>query len=322
MKFKLSRRQALVTFASVAATYGLGNQVAMAQSWPSKAIKIIVPFPPGGATDASARIIAEHLARRLGQAVIVDNKPGASTIIGMEAAAKAPADGYTLLVTGGGSLAVLPALKANLPYNVNKDFTSIALLVTAPVVLVTASSKPFMKLSDFVAAAKAKPRDLRYSTYGAGSAPHLAGEMLSQAAGIEIEPIPFKGAGESLLALLRGEVDLGFETLSAASPHIKAGKLRVLSLNGEQRSSFLPDAPGLGELGYGAAAIDAFYCMSAPAGTPHDITARLSKEVLEIMALPDVKEKLAAMFLESNTKGPDGMNALIKMQTARYKQAA
>lgn len=324
MNHQLPRRrflQTLATAAAVSATLAT-PLAALADTWPSKAIKLIVPFPPGGATDASARLVAEHLGRRLGQAVIVENKPGASTIIGVDMAAKAAPDGYTLLVTGGGTLAVLPALRNNLPFDVNKDFVPITQLVSAPVVLVTSSAKPFNKLTDFIAAAKAHPKDLRYSTYGAGSAPHLAGEMLSNAAGIELEPIPFKGASEALLALLRGEVDLGFETLSAASAHIKSGKLRVLSLNGENRSPFYPDAPGMGELGLAPASIEAFYCLLAPAGTPPAITTRLNKEVQDIMAQPDVKERMAAMFLEINAAGPEAMTALVKSQTAKFKAIA
>jgi tripartite-type tricarboxylate transporter receptor subunit TctC len=248
--------------------------------------------------------VAEHLTQRLGKPFIVDNKPGAATVIGMEMAAKAPADGYTLLATGGGSLSVLPALRSNLPYDVARDFAPITQLVNAPVVVVTPSGRPYQKLADLIAAAKARPKELRYATYGMGSAPHLAGELLDSAAGTQMEGIPYKGASESLLALLRGEVDLGFETLSAAGAHVKAGKLRVLSLNGEQRSSFLPDVPGMGEQGLGAAAMEAFYCMAAPAGTPADVTARLAREVQEILALPDVKEKLASQFLEPAPMAP------------------
>lgn len=295
---------------------------AQTQAWPAKGIKLVVPFPAGGATDSSARLMAEHLSKRLGQPVIVENKPGAATVIGVEAVAKAPADGYTLLVAGGGSFSVLPALRTNLPFDVSKDFVPISMLVTAPVVLVTPAGHPYRRLSDFIAAAKSQPRKLRYSTYGSGSAPHLAGEMLSAAAGIEMEPIAYKGASEALLALLRGEVDLGFETFSAASPQVKAEKLRILALNGEQRSSFLPEVPGMGELGLAAASIEAFYGMMAPAGTPATITARLTKEVREILAQPEVREKMAALFLEPAKPGAEEMGALIRAETAKYKAVA
>eukprot|EP01030_Chromulinospumella_sphaerica_P034835 gene34835-biopygen24995 len=179
-----------------------------------------------------------------------------------------------------------------------------------------------MKLADLIAFAKKQPNQLRYSTYGPGSAPHLAGEMLSTAAGIEMEPIPYKGGSESLFALLRGDIDLGFETLSAASAHIKAGKLRVLALNGEKRSPFYPEAPGMGELGLASASIEAFYCLLAPAGTSPAITSQLNKEVQEIMLQPDVKERMTAQFLEISAAGPEAMTALVKSQYAKFKAIA
>lgn len=316
-----NRRKALAALGGMFLLAASGGAL-YAQTWPAKAIKMVVPFPAGGATDSSARLIAEHLAKRLGQPVIVENKPGAATVIGVDAVAKAPPDGYTLLVAGGGSFSVLPALRTNLPFDVNKDFAPISLLVTTPVVAVAPSIGPYRRMSDFVAAAKAQPGKLRYSTYGAGSAPHLAGEMLAAAAGIDIEPIAYKGTSEAMLALLRGEVDLGFETLSAASPHVKAEKLRLLANNGEHRSSFIPDVPGMGELGLAAASIEAFYGMMAPAGTPAAITTRLTREVREILATTEVREKLASMFMEPAKPGAEEMSTLIRAETTKFKGVA
>lgn len=315
-------RRTLLAALGCAALFGAVPQWAHAQIWPAKGIKLVVPFPAGGATDSTARLVAEHLSKRLGQSVIVENKPGAATVIGVESVARAAPDGYTLLVAGGGSFSVLPALRTNLPFDISKDFVPISLLVTAPVVLVTPSGTPYKRLSDFISAAKKSPGKLRYSTYGAGSAPHLAGEMLAAAASIDIEPIPYKGASEALLALIRGEVDIGFETYSAASPQVKADKLHILALNGEQRSSFLPDVPGLGELGLASAAIEAFYGMMAPAGTPAAITTRLSKEVGEILALPEVREKMTLISVEPAKPGPEVMTQLIRAETAKYKAVA
>lgn len=316
---RISRRHAL---GAIAASSLMLPGLAHAQAWPARNVRLVVPFPAGGATDVSARLLAEHLQRRLGQPVIVENKPGAATVIGVEAVTKAAADGYTLLVAGVGSYSVLPAMRNDLPFDINRDLTSISLMSTTPVALVTPSGRPFRRLADFIAAAKAKPGQLRYSTYGPGSAPHLAGEMLAAAAGIEIEAIPFKGASEALLALLRGDIDLGFETYAASAAHIKADKLRVLAVNSERRSNFLPDAPGMGELGLAQASIEAFYGLSAPAGTPAPVIARLAKETAEILALSEVREKMAALFLEVPATGPQPMVNLINSETTKFKSVA
>ena len=318
----LTRRHALASLAALPTALLAPAGAVWAQSWPSKPIKLIVPFPPGGATDTSARLLAEHLARRLGQPVVVDNKPGAATVIGVEAVVKAPADGHTLLVAGVGSFSVLPALRSNLPFNVEKDLAPVSLFVSTPVVLVTPADRGWRKLPDLIAAAKAKPGQLRYATYGPGSAPHLAGEMLSAAAGIQLDPIPYKGAADALTGLLRGDHDLGFETLAAAGPHVKSGKLAALAVNSAQRSSFLPELPGMAELGLGSAAIEAIYGLAVPAGTPAEVAQRLNTELTAIMALPEVRERLAAQNLEPIPLGTAHMASTVAAETAKYRAVA
>jgi len=312
----ISRRATLAT----ALAAGLASPLAWAQSWPSKPVKLIVPFPPGGATDAVARLIAERLTPRLGQPVIIDNKPGAATVIGVDAVAKSVPDGHTLLVSGASSFTVVPGLRSRLPFDMLKDLTPIALVTYAPLVLVTAPSKPYQRLSDVIAQAKAKPRSLTYSTYGPGTAPHLSAELLAHAAGVELEAVPYKGSAEALIGLMRGDVDLGVETLSAASAQIKAGKLRVLAVTSGKRTSFLPDAPGMEELRLPQASFDGFYAVAAPAGTPAAVVQRLTREVSEIMALPEVKEKCAQLSLEAVAVGPEALRAIMETDIARFRE--
>lgn len=295
---------------------------AAAQPWPNKPLRIVVPFAPGGASDTMARILADQLPRRLGQPVIIENKPGASTIIGVDAVAKSVPDGNSILLAGVGSFGVLPALRKTLPFNIDQDFALIALVTYTPNILVTAADKPYRTLADLVKAARAKPGDIRYATYGEGSANHLCGELLAHAAGVRLEAIPYKGAADAKLALLRGDVDLSFETLASVGGELKAGRLRALAHGGAGRTALLPDLPGLAEFGYGQAAVQPFFGMAVPAATPEPVRARLTKEVLAIMAQPDVREKALAAYLEPATIGPAEMKAIVERDTATFRRVA
>jgi tripartite-type tricarboxylate transporter receptor subunit TctC len=311
----LSRRQTLAAFVGLCC----GSQ-ALAETWPSKPIKMVVPFPAGGATDAIARLVAERLGPRLGQAVIIENKPGAATVIGMDMVAKSAADGYTLLVSGASSFTVIPALRTKLPFDMAKAFAPVSLLVNAPLVVLTSSVKPYLKLVDFLAQAKANPKTLTYSTFGAGSAPHLVGEMLAYEAHVDIEPVPYKGSAEALIGVMRGDVDIGVDTLSAASPQIKAGKLRVLAVATGKRSSFLPDSPGMDELNLPHASFAAFYAVAAPAATPSAVLSRLTKEINDIMLQPDVREKCTQLAMEVVAQGPDTLRTVMKSETDKLRE--
>ena len=314
-----SRRATLIT-ALAALVTSMVSPLVLAQSWPSKPLKLIVPFPPGGATDTVARLIAERLGPRLGQAVIVENKPGAATVIGVDAVAKSVPDGHTLLVSGTSSFTVVPGLRSKLPFDVLKDLAPIALVTYAPLVMVTAPSQPYQRLSDVIAQARAKPKSLTYSTYGPGTAPHLSAELLAHAAGVELEAVPYKGSAEALIGLMRGDIDVGVETLSAASAQIKAGKLRVLAVTSGKRTSFLPETPGMEELRLPQASFEGFYAVAAPAGTPAAVVQRLTREISEIMALLEVKEKCAQLSLEAVALGPDALRAIMKTDIARFRE--
>ena len=306
---------------SILCAAALAAPYAQAQTYPSKPIRIVVPFGPGGATDVVARTVADKLATRLGQPVIVENKPGASTMIGADAVAKAAPDGYTLMVSGSSTYTVVPALKERMPYEPQKDLALIALLVKAPLVLVSGPSAPVKSLAELVALGKSKPGELGYATFGTGSAPHLAGEMLAHEAGIKVLAVPYKGSAPASMALLGGEIHYAFDTITSAGANIKAGKLRPLAVSSVQRITALPDVPTLGELKLGKASFDAFYGLAAPAGTPVAIQQLLGREVAAIMALPDVKEKMLAAGLEPGFLDAPAFNAKVVDEIATFKAA-
>ena len=295
------------------------STVVQAQSWPSKSLNLIVPFPPGGATDVLGRVLSEALPPRLGQPAIVENKPGGSTVIGVMAALRAPADGYTVLVSASSSFVVLPALRSNLPYDIEKDIYPINLSVTTPLVIVTSTDKPYMKLADLIAQAKAKPKSLRYTSYGPGTTPHLATEIFAGAAQIDVEPIPYKGSSDAILSLIRGDADFGLETIAAAGAQIKAGKLRALAVTSPSRSRFLPDVPGLDELRLPAATFEVFYGVALSSSVPKPIASKFAKAVSEAMNTLEVKERMAGQSLEVANKGPEAMATFMKAEIARFK---
>lgn len=312
--YPLTRRKALTALAATAAA-----PWAAAQAWPAKPLKIVVPFTPGGATDSVGRLLADRLAPRLGQPVIVENRPGAATLIGMEAVAKAPADGYTILVSGASSFTMVPALRNKLPFDVMRDFSPLALLTYAPLVVVTSADKPFKRLEDFLAQAKARPGALTYSTYGPGTAPHLSTELLAHAAGVKVESVPYKGSSEALLALMRGDVDVGVETVSAAAPYLQSGRLRALVVTSVQRTRFLPNAPSLTDVGLPQAGLNAFYAAAMPAGVPAAVAQRLAHEIGEIMKENEVRERCAALMLEAVSMGPEALRAVMQADITRLR---
>jgi len=297
----------------------LMSSVLMAQTYPNRAITLIVPFPPGGATDILARVLSENLPAKLGQPVIIENKPGGSTVIGVMSSLRAPPDGYTALVSANSSFTVLPALKANLPYDIEKDLYPINLSVSTPLVLVTSVDKPYTKLSELIAQAKAKPNTLRYSSYGPGTSPHLASEIFASAAQIDIEQVPYKGSSDSIFAIIRGDVDFGLETIPAAISQIKAGKLRALAVTSLTRSRFLPDTPALDELRLSSARYLTVYGVAISSSVPRPITSKLAKAVSDVMSTPEVKEKMAMQSLEVVNEGPEAMAAFINSDIARFK---
>lgn len=296
-----------------------GSAPALAQDYPVRPIKLVVPFPPGGGTDKVARAIGTTLSARLGQAVVIDNKPGAGTIIGAEAVAKAPADGYTLLLTGSSTFSVLPALKQGLPYDPIRSFSLLAIVAKAPLVLVTNPEMGVKNLGELIGLVKARPGAYTYATFGAGSGPHVAGELLSQETGMRLLPIPYKGSSQAITALLGNEINIMIDSVASAAPHIQAGKLKALAVLGEQRSSMLPDVPTVAELKYPRATFDAWYGIAAPAGTPQPVLQKLTTEVDAIMKLPEVQSGLKASAMEATMISRDGFKAKIDLEMAVYQ---
>ncbi|MFO6421178.1 Bug family tripartite tricarboxylate transporter substrate binding protein [Hylemonella sp. W303a] len=316
---RLSRRT--FQFAALLAALG-ASQASWAQNYPVKPVRLVVPFPPGGGTDMVARALGQKLSERLGQPVVVDNRPGAATIIGTEAVVKSAPDGYSMLLSGSTSFTVNPALRANLPYDPVKDLAPLAIVARAPLALVVAASAPWRSTRELVAAARAKPRDLRYATFGSGSGPHLAGELFALAAGVELQDVPYKGSSQATLAVMAGEIEIGIDTVATIAPHVKSGKLRVLGIVGATRSSLLPDVATLSEQGWPEATFDAWYGFAVPVQVPAPIQQRLVSDLQAVAADPALQAQLRAQGMEPVQLGQQAFAALMQTEIARYRNLA
>ncbi len=290
---------------------------AFAQSYPSKPIRLVLPYPPGGGTDVIARPLAQKLTEQLGQQVIVDNRGGAGGNIGMEFVAKSPPDGYTLLFALTAQYAVNPSLYPKLPYDPVKDYAPVSLLANAPYLLVVHPSVPAKAVPELIALMKARPGQLAYSSSGNGSGAHLAGEMLRSLARVEMTHVPYKGAGPAMPDLIAGQVQLSFVTYTAAGPHIKTGRLRALGVTTAKRSPTLPDLPAIAETvpGYDSAV---WYGFAAPAGTPADIVAKLNTEVLRVLAAPDFRNRITLEAVAPIGTSSEEFGAFIKSEIVRW----
>ena len=291
--------------------------LAQAQSYPTKPIHLIVPFPPGGGNDTVARAIAQQLGPDLGQPMVIDNRPGAGGSVGAELAAKAPPDGYTLFLAGVGSHAVNPNVHAKLPYDPVKDFAPITLLASAPSVLVVNPAVPARTIAEFTAYARANPGKLNYASNGAGSAAQLAAAMYETMAGVRMVHVPYKGIAPAMTDLMGGEVQLMFGTIVALVPHVQAGKLRALAVTSRKRSPLLPDVPTLAESGLSDYQAGSWYGILAPAGTPREIIERLHGAMVKALKQPDVAKRLAAEGAEVIGSAPEEFAAHIRSELAR-----
>ena len=295
----------------------LGASFAHAQAWPSKPIRYLVPYPPAGATDILARIVADKLGPVLGQPVVVDNKPGAAGNIGTAEAARAPADGYTL-VQGTVSGPISVTLYKNLPFNFERDLAPVAMIGLVPNIMVVGQSVPATTVKEFIALARAQPGKLNFASAGSGSSIHMSGELFKLMTGIDMVHVPYKGSSPAVTDLIGGQVSVMFDNLPSSMPHIKTGKLRALGVTSAKRYPALPDVPTIAEAGVPGYEANAWFGMLAPKGTPKAIVNRLNAEILKILQLPDVKEKLDQQGAIYTPFTPEQFHAFIKADVQKW----
>ena len=292
--------------------------LASAQTYPTKPIRLVVPFPPGGATDILARDVAQKLTEAWGQSVIVDNRPGAGGNIGSELVAKSAPDGYTLEMGTVGTHAINASLYAKMPYDHVKDFTPVILVAGVPNVLVVNPALPANSVAELIAYAKANPGKLNFASSGNGTSIHLSGELFKVMAGVQITHIPYKGSAPALQDLLGGQVQMMFDNLPPSLPQIKAGKLRALAVTSLTRAPALPDVPTLAESGLPGFEASSWFGILAPAGTPAPIVAKLNAEIAKWLATPEAKEKLAKQGANAAGGTPDDFAKHIAAETAKW----
>ena len=308
-------------FAALTLGLGMANN-AVAQTYPSKPIRIIVPFPAGGNADILARILGQKMGESFGQQIIVENRAGAAGIIGAQAAAKSAPDGYTLFMGTTGTQTTNPAVYAKLPYDPLKDFAPVSNFAGSPYVLVVHPSLPARNLKELVALAKKRPGALHYASFGPGSSAHLTGVLLQTRAKIDIVHVAYKGGPPALADLVGGHVEMMFNLLPGVLPHVKAGKLRALAVAAEKRTHAIPEMPTFAESGIADFHSDSWYGILVPAGTPKDVIAKLNAEILRVLALPDVKQRLAAEGAEPMGNTPELFAEQIKKDLARWTKVA
>ncbi|MCW5604227.1 MAG: tripartite tricarboxylate transporter substrate binding protein [Burkholderiales bacterium] len=313
-------RVALLLLAlSTMAVLPCSGAIAQPQPYPNKPIRLIVPYPPGGPSDLIARVVNERLAKRLGQVVIVDNRPGAASIIGAEIAARSPPDGYTFLVATATTLAANPALNSKLPYHPERDFAPVAMLGASPYLLAVNSGLPVKTAAQLIAYAKANPGKLSFGSAGTGSSAHLAGEMFKHMAGIDIVHIPYKGSGPSLIDLVSGQIGLMFSSISTFKPYIESGRLRALAVSTIRRSQVVPDIPTLDESGLKGYQTRSWNCVVAPRGTPMHVIQQINREINAVLGSPEVASNLKAQGIETDLGTPAELSAYIKDEIARFQ---
>ncbi len=303
--------------AAIIAGLAFALPVAHAQEWPTKPVRLVIPFAPGGATDIIGRLVGQKLGDRLGQPVVVDNRPGAATTIGNAAVAKAAPDGYTLLFAPT-PFVITQALYPNLPYDADKEFAPVSLLAVSPFILVVNAALPVKNVAELIALARAKPGALTFCSAGSGSVPHLAGELFKLNAKIDIVHVPYKGGGPAITDLIGGQVNMMFATPIEVMAHVNSGKLRVLATTSSKRLPSLPDVPTMQESGVPQFDVYAFFGVLAPAGTPKPVIDRVAGDLAQVMKDPDVLQRFAEQSAEPRVLGPEQFTAFLKSERSKW----
>jgi len=317
---KLSRTAGLIC-AALAAAAGAVPSTSSGQAYPVKPVRVVVPSSAGGGTDIVARIIMPELAKRLGQQVVIDNRPGAGTMIGIEAAAKSPADGYTLLM-GLSTLAINSALKNNVPYDPVRDFAPITVAVTSASILVVHPSVPVKTLKELIAFARARPGQLNYASAGAGTYPHMTYELFLSMAGLKMVHIPYKGTAPAMIDMIAGQVATMAATVLTGLPHIRTGRLRPLGITSAKRNAVVPDIPTVAEGGLPGYESVQWYAVLAPAKTPRDIIARLHADLVQILHSPGIKKRFAADAAETVGNTPEAFARHLRSELDKWAKVA
>jgi tripartite-type tricarboxylate transporter receptor subunit TctC len=316
------KRIRFASAASLAVAFIVAAAPALAQDYPSKPVRIIVTFSPGGFTDVTARIVAQHWTERFGQPVVVENRPGASTVLGMDAVAKSKPDGYTLVYSGSSSFTIVPVVLRSVPYDPLKSFAHIGIVGSTGMMVLAHPSVPATNLKELVALLSKSGPSSTYGSFGTGTASHLAGELLWSALGVRPLHVPYKGSGPLMAALVAGEVPLSIDTVVVSAPQIRAGKIRAFAVTTATRSSLLPEIPTLAESGYPGFDVGAWVALAAPAGTPEPVLKRLRDETARLREVKSIQERFAALGVEVVGSTAEEFVAKIKADLQRHTRIA